>query len=219
MKNRTRIYRITLIALLSALATVLMTFRFPLPLAPTFLEFDISELPALFAGFFLGPAAGCLVILIKNLLHLIFNGTTTAFVGEAMNIAGSICFVLPASLIYRRLHTKKGAIIALVTSSFLVSVFAIFLNALVAFPMYMKMFGIPIDAIISMGSATNPLVHSYWTLMIFGVLPFNLFKHGITSLCTYLLYKKVGNALRRFIGMEQDSAIARMELDAENENV
>lgn len=69
MKNRTRIYRITLIALLSALATVLMTFRFLLPLAPTFLEFDISELPALFAGFFLGPGAGCLVILIKNLLH------------------------------------------------------------------------------------------------------------------------------------------------------
>ena len=50
--KKTQIYKFTLIALLSALAAILMAFTFPLPLAPTFLTFDISELPALFAGFF-----------------------------------------------------------------------------------------------------------------------------------------------------------------------
>lgn len=181
-----------------------MSFTFPLPLAPTFLTFDISELPALFAGFFLGPGAGCLVVLIKNLLHLMINGTTTAFVGEAMNIVGSIGFVLPAALIYRKIHTKKGAILALTISTIGVSILAIFLNGWVAFPMYMKMFGLSMDTIVSMGSMTNPLVHNYWSLMILGILPFNLIKHGVTSFCTYLLYKKVGNVLRTMIGMEPD---------------
>lgn len=202
--KKTQIYKLTLIALLSALAAILMAFTFPLPLAPTFLTFDISELPALFAGFFLGPGAGCLVVLIKNLLHLMINGTTTAFVGEAMNIVGSIGFVLPAALIYRKIHTKKGAILALTISTIGVSILAIFLNGWVAFPMYMKMFGLSMDTIVSMGSMTNPLVNNYWSLMILGILPFNLIKHGVTSFCTYLLYKKVGNVLRTMIGMEPD---------------
>ena len=38
------------------------------------------------------------------------------------------------------------------------------------------------------------------TLMLFSVFPFNLFKHGVTSFVTYLIYKKAGNTLRSMIG-------------------
>ena len=80
---------IIFIGLLGALSFVLMLIRFPLPFTPSFLDFDIAELPALFAGFFLGPAEGLLVVLVKLALKLAIQGTTTAFVGEAMNLVSS----------------------------------------------------------------------------------------------------------------------------------
>lgn len=55
MKTKTRNARtIAFIGMLGALSAVLMSINFPMPFAPTFLKFDIAELPALFAGFFLG---------------------------------------------------------------------------------------------------------------------------------------------------------------------
>lgn len=53
---------IAFIGMLGALSAVLMSINVPLPFAPTFLKFDIAELPVLFAGFFLGPVSGCAVI-------------------------------------------------------------------------------------------------------------------------------------------------------------
>lgn len=196
---------VAFIGMLGALSAVLMLFRVPLPFAPTFLKFDISELPALFAGFFLGPVSGCAVIVVKIALELLIQGTDTAFVGELMNIIGSCAFVLPAAIIYRYIHSKKGALISLSVSTVLVSVIAIFLNAYIAFPMYSTVYGIPMEAILEMGSSVNPLVHDNVTLMLYGVFPFNLVKHGVTSLVTYLLYKRCSNALRAKLGLSAPS--------------
>lgn len=91
-----------------------------------------------------------------------------------MNLIGSCAFVLPAALVYRRWHTKRGALVALGVSTVLVSVVYIFLNAYVALPMYSSLYGMPMEAIIEMGSTVNPMVHDSFTLMIYGVFPFNL---------------------------------------------
>ena len=190
---------IAFVAMLGALSTILMMFRMPLPFAPSFLDFDIAELPALFAGFFLGPVAGCGVIAVKIVLKLITQGSNTAFVGEFSNLVTSCCFVLPAALIYKKIHTKKGAVIALVISTIFVSVVCIFLNAFVMFPLYSNLYGMPMEAIIGMGSAVNPLVHDSISMMLFSVFPFNLVKHGVTSIVTMLVYKRVGNALRSIL--------------------
>ena len=190
---------IIFIGLLGALSFVLMLIRFPLPFTPSFLDFDIAELPALFAGFFLGPAEGLLVVLVKLALKLAIQGTTTAFVGEAMNLVSSTVFVLSASVIYKQLHTRRGAVIGMVIATLLVSVVCVILNAYVTFPMFAKLYGMPLDAIIGMGSKVNPLVSDMVTMMIFSVFPFNIVKHGITSLITFLVYKRAGNALRDII--------------------
>ena len=73
---------LTLIAMLGALSAVLMVLEIPLPFAPAYMKFDISDLPALFAGFFLGPVSGSLTAVIKIVLKLVLKGTETAFVGE-----------------------------------------------------------------------------------------------------------------------------------------
>lgn len=199
---------IAFIGMLAALSAVLMMINIPLPFAPSFLKFDIAEFPALFAGFFMGPLSGCMVILIKIILKLFTQGTDTAFVGELMNVIGSCAFVLPASLIYKWIHTRKGAIISLTVSTLLVSVITIFLNAYIAFPMYSVLYGMPMEAILEMGSSVNPLIHDNVTLMLYGVFPFNLVKHGVTSVITYLIYKRCGNALRAGLSIPEKSRVS-----------
>ena len=119
-----------------------------------------------------------------------------------MNFAGAAVFVVVAVLIYRAHRTKKGAIAALTVSSVVCSIVWIFYNAYIAFPLYTKVMGIPMDALVQMGTAVNPLIKSELTFMLFGVFPFNLIKHGVTSVITFLVYKKASNVLRGILGIE-----------------
>lgn len=191
--------RLVFIALLGALSFILMMINFSLPFAPSFMKFDIAELPALFAGFFLGPLSGFGVIVIKILLKLAIQGTETVFVGEFSNLAGSTLFVVLAALIYKHDRTKKGAIIGMTVSSIAVSVLFIFLNAYVMFPLYSNLYGMPLEAIISMGTAINPRITDMTTMMLFSVFPFNLFKHLVTDVLTFLVYKRAGRALKALL--------------------
>jgi riboflavin transporter len=190
---------LTIIAMLGALSAVLMLFEVPLPFAPAYMRVDFADLPALFAGFFLGPVSGTLVIIIKLLIKLIIKGTETAFVGEFMNLMCSVAFLLPASLIYKYFHTKEGAILGLCTATAAASVFAVFGNLYIALPMYVSLYGISMDLILQMAAAVNPLVHDMTSFLLFCILPFNLLKYTLISAFTYLLYKRTDTALRRLL--------------------
>lgn len=198
MKKLT-VKEIALIGVLGGLSAIIMIFDFPLPFAPGFLKFDVSDIPGLFAGFFLGPVCGCLVALVKILLNLVINGTTTAFVGEASNLFGSCCFILIASLIYQKNKTKKSALIAMLVAALATSVMYIFMNAYVTFPMYGNLYGMSMEKIVAAGAKVNPLVHDMVTMMIFAVLPFNLTKYLICSAVTAVVYKKSSTALKAII--------------------
>lgn len=96
----------TVTAMLSAVAFALMFFEFSIPfLVPSFIQMDLSELPALIGAFAMGPWYGVIICLIKNLIHLLI--TTTGGVGELSNFILGAAFVLPAGLIYQRKKTKK----------------------------------------------------------------------------------------------------------------
>ena len=106
-----RVRNIVLIAMFSALAAVLETIQVAVPFAPPFYKLDFAELPVLIGGFAMGPAQAALIAIVKNLLKLLLNGTSTYYVGELGNIIGSCMFSVPAALIYRRHKTKKTAMI------------------------------------------------------------------------------------------------------------
>lgn len=198
MKRKTwTIQKLVFTAMMAALSAALMFISFPLPFAPAFLKFDISELPALFTGLYYGPLGGFLVILLKIVLKLMMQGTETAFVGEFMNIIGSSAFAVTAALIYKLKRTRKGALISLIAACVVASVFAVFLNLWIAFPLYARVYGIPIEEIVAMGTSAIPRIHNITTLMLYSILPFNLLKHGVTALLTWMLYKRCGNLLRR----------------------
>lgn len=198
-KSRMNVRKMVFIALLGALSAVLMSLNFKLPFMPPFLKFDVADFPALFAGFYLGPVAGIFVIVIKVALELLLTGTGTAFVGEFTNLMASLAFVLPASLIYKFSKTKKGALISLIVSTAFVSVVNVFLNLFISLPMYVSLYHMSMDKIIDMCRSVMPLIKDKFTLLMFGVLPFNLIKYGATSIATFLIYKRLGKLLGKIL--------------------
>ena len=55
-QNQTKTRKLTVAAMLSAVAALLMFLDFSLPIIPSFVKMDVSELPALLASFSLGPS-------------------------------------------------------------------------------------------------------------------------------------------------------------------
>lgn len=183
---------ITICAMLSALAGILMFFEFPLPfLAPAFYQIDLSELPGVIGSFYLGPVAGVIIEFIKVLVKLLLKGTSTAFVGDFANFTVGCMFVVPASMIYHIKKSQKTAIVSLATGTMSMTVFGSFFNAFYLLPTFSTIFGLPLDAIVDMGSAINGNVTSISTLVLFAVAPLNIIKGLIISLFTFLLYKHI----------------------------
>ena len=188
------------IAMLGALSSILMAIEFPLPFAPAYMKFEISDLPALFAGFFLGPIAGALTEVLKILIKIVLVGSSTAFVGELQNLLCALAFVLPTTLFYHLHRTKKGALTALCLGSLIGSIFTVLANQYFAIPMYVKLYHIPLETILKMASAANPLVHSLTDFLLLTILPFNIIKYSICSFLTFLIYKKASVALEQLAG-------------------
>lgn len=188
--------QLVMIGFLGAISTVLMFFEFPVPLSPTFVKMDFSELPIILGGFMMGPVAGLFIILIKIALNFVLNGTTTMGVGELANMIGSISYMLPTVLIYRRNKTEKVIGISLVIGTILVSEATLFSNLFFIFPIYVKLYGMNIDMIVSMGRATNPYVTDLFSMMLFSMLPFNLFKYGAVSILFLMVFKRLEKILR-----------------------
>ena len=195
--KRKSIMKITETGILSAISTImyLPMFSFPLPfLFPGFLELQFSNLPAIIAGFASGPVAGCLVIIIKTIMKLFISGTSTSYVGELADIIIGIVVVLTTSLIYKKIKTKKGAILSLSIGSLVWIVSAILANWKILVPFYIEFFmGGNVDVFISACSVIPGINESNYMIMylIFGTLFFNMLISIITSIITFFVYKRV----------------------------
>lgn len=182
---------LTMIAMFSAISAVLMVFEIQLPFSPSFVKFDFSDLPAMLGGFLIGPFAGGIIVFMKILLHFLLNGTTSFFVGDLSNLLLTLSFVLPASFIYQQKKTKKTAIQGLLVSIICTSLLAIIFNLFLIFPLYLKVLNLKMVDLINMIHVVNPLVKDVFTMIVFSLLPFNLFKYSIVSMITMLSYKKL----------------------------
>lgn len=173
--------KLVMIAIFGALSYVLMLFKFPLPFMPPFMDFDLAGIPELLGTFLLGPVSGIFIVLIK----LATVGTASMFTGEIQNFILSLSFILPASLIYQRSTNKKTALKGMLAGTALVTFVACLSNVYFIIPFYTKLYGMSMEAIIAMTQAVNPMVDSVWKLVIIGIVPFNLFKYGVTTAIVY----------------------------------
>ena len=111
---------ITVTAIMSALSAVLMFVEFSIPIMPSFIKLDISDLPALITSYAFGPVCGVAVCLVKNLIHLL--ATQTAGVGELSNFIHGVVFVFVAGMFYKYHHNRKFAFIGAMPMVLLISV-------------------------------------------------------------------------------------------------
>ena len=184
--------KLTMTAMLSAVATVLMFFSFSIPVVPSFIKMDFSELPALIGAFSMGPVSGVMICLIKNLVNL--TATTTGGVGELCNFMLGACFVLPAGLVYKRKKTKMSAITGALIGAIVMAVLSVPINYYLTYPVYAAF--IPMDTIIGMYQAINPSVTGLLDALIKFNMPFTFVKALFSVLITVLIYKHVSPLIK-----------------------
>ena len=185
MQKKTR--TLTLVAVFSALSFIIMFFSINIPFFPHFLRLDISDVPAMFLGFLLGPIYGILVVLGKNILHLFISSNLG--IGELANFIIGSSLVGVSSLFYYKKNYN------LLSSYFwgvlVMGITAIIVNLIVIIPLYDKVLALPISKIISLTSKVNPFVNNIFTYLFLTILPFNLIKGMVITIITNLLYKKL----------------------------
>lgn len=193
MESRTK--KMIKVSVFGALSFIVMLIEFPLGIFPDFLKIDFSDSIALIISFALGPTSGVAIEFIKNVLHLLI--TKTAGIGELANFLVGGVFVYTAGYIYAKNKTKKGAIISLVLSTIIFSLWAGLLNYFVLLPLYEKALKFPVTAVINMAAKFNSLITDKFTLIMFSIVPFNIIKGIIISVVTFVLYKRLSNIVKR----------------------
>jgi riboflavin transporter FmnP len=197
MKTKVNVRTLTVTAMLSAIAFLLMFVEFSIPIMPSFVKLDISDLPALLGTFALGPVSGVVIELLKNLLHILFKGTSSAGVGELCNfLLGCFC-VVPAGLIYKHKKSRKTAVIGALVGCAVMAICSLPLNYFVVYPAYVKFYGLPLEAIIGMYQAINPNVNGLLACLTVFNLPFTFCKGLIDAVLCFLIYKPLSPILHK----------------------
>ena len=183
-------------AMLSAVAFVLMFIEFPIPmLIPSFVKLDISDLPALLGSFALGPVYGVVIELMKNLLHILIKGTSSAYVGELFNFLCGSFFCLSAGLIYYKKRSRKGAVLASLVGCAVMAVLSLPLNYFLVYPAYVVCYGMPMEAIIGMYQAILPAADNLFKCLLIFNVPFTFCKGLIDAIICFLIYKPLSPIL------------------------
>ena len=189
-----RVRRLCGTAMLGAVAYVLMFLEFPIPLIPSFIKLDFSELPALIAAFAYGPVSGVAVCLIKNLIHLI--NTQSGGVGELSNFILGAVFVFTAGMVYKKLHTKNGAALGALIGAVIMALISIPSNYFIVYPVYTVF--MPMEAIIGAYKAINPNVNTLMDCLITFNMPFTFFKGLCSFIITIFIYKPLSPILHGY---------------------
>lgn len=184
---------LTVTAMLSAVGFILMFVDFPIPfLIPSFIQMDISELPALIGTFAMGPLCGVLICLVKNLLHLFI--TTTGGIGEISNFILGVAFVLPAGLIYKRRKSRKSALIGSLSGAAIMALISVASNYFLVYPVYYNF--LPENMVLGAYRAILPSMDNILECLIVFNMPFTFVKGLLSVGITFAIYKHISPILK-----------------------
>ena len=179
MKKKIDVKMLVTLGMFCAVAYALMfVSRFAPAIAAGFLKYDPKDIIIVISGFIYGPAAALAVSVVVAFIELV-TVSTTGWIGLIMNILASGVFACTASIVYKKKHTLKGAVLGLILACILTTGIMVLWNYLIT-PLYM---GYPREAIAEM------------LLPVF--FPFNLVKTVANAAFTIMLYKPLVNALRK----------------------
>ena len=178
------------VSLLSALSYVLMLLESPPFIG--FLRLELSDIPAIIGAFQFGPLAGLVIELIKNLIKGI-TATKTAGVGELANFIVSAAYVVPAAMIYRKLKGKYKSLVSFGAATVCMAVAGFLMNYFVTIPLYATLYG-GMDNVLA-AATTIPGIKDKFTLILYGITPFNLVKGVFLGFVGHYTYRLLKNRL------------------------
>lgn len=186
--------KLTVTAMLTAVAVVLQYIEVSIPIVPSFLKLDFSDIPELIGSFVIGPLWGVIICLLKNLIHLPF--TSSVGVGEFSNFILGAIFVFVAGMIYKYHKTKKGALVASVCGALAMAVMSIVTNYFIVYPIYAQLWaGGDMGVIINMYKALLPVSDTLMKSLLIFNLPFTFAKGIIVAAITIFIYKPLSNLI------------------------
>ena len=192
-KGQPLTHKMTVTAMLSAIAAALMFLELSIPIMPSFIKLDISELPALLATFSLGPVYGVAVCLIKNIISL--SHSTSSGIGELCNFLLGAVFVFTTGLFYNKMKSRKGALIGSLIGAFVMAALSFPINYYITYPFYTNF--MPIEAIIDAYQVILPSVDTLTECLLVFNAPFTFVKGLIDVGLTFLIYKRLSPILHR----------------------
>ena len=201
MTQKQKTHHLAVAAMLSAVAAVLQFVEFSIPVMPSFIKLDISDLPALLGTFSLGPVYGVAIQLVKNLLHLPFG--SSAGVGELSNFILGAVFVFAAGVIYTRSKSRKSALVGSVVGAAAMALVSVVANYFIVYPAYVVLYHLPLDAIVGMyeeilgGVSHVPTQNALFNCLLVFNVPFTLVKGLLDTALCFLIYKPLSPLLHR----------------------
>ena len=180
------------VAVLGAISAVL--YYFEVPVIPPIYKLDLSAVPALIAGFGIGPGASLGVMLVKDFIGLLHSSSMG--VGELADFLMSGSMTVVASVIYMKRHTIKGALAGLIAGTLVMGIVGGLANYFIMIPFYVQVMNMPLNVILSLIAKTVPPVDTLWKMILLAVVPFNLLKGAVLSVVTMLLYKRISPMLK-----------------------
>ena len=170
---------LTTLAMLTAIAYVVMLLSKMLPQVANFLQMDLKDTVISIGGFLFGPLSAAIISIVVAVVEM-FTVSDTGPIGCIMNVLATCAFTCTAAFVYKKFHTRKGAVIGLALGTVCLTVVMLLWNYLIT-PIYMEM---------DREQVVVPML-----LPVF--LPFNLVKGGLNMALTLLIYKPVVTALRK----------------------
>ena len=201
MTQKQKTHHIAVAAMLSAVAAVLQFIEFSVPLVPSFIKLDVSDLPALLGTFSLGPVYGVAIQLLKNLLHLPFG--SSAGVGELSNFILGAVFVFAAGMVYKHSKSRKSALIGSLVGAAAMALVSLATNYFIVYPAYVVLFKLPLDAIVGMyeeilgGVSHVPTQNALFNCLLVFNVPFTFVKGVLDVALCFVIYKPLSPLLHK----------------------
>ncbi len=172
------------IGILVAVSVILMYFRIGIPIFPSFLDFDLSDIPVLFIAMYFSPILGVGAMAIKNILIILTMGSFTYGIGEFANFLIGSSFIFVASKVFFKLKGRTRCLISYLLGTFTLVVVGVLSNYFLILPVYLKVLGLNLSSIVGEGGT----VLKY---LIFSIIPYNIVKSIIIFIPTVVIFYRV----------------------------
>ena len=173
------IKKMVTLAMLAAITYVVMLLCKNIPAVSGFLQLEVKETIICIGGFIYGPLSAAVISIVVAVVEF-FTVSDTGPIGLVMNLLATASFCCTASYIYKKMHSRRGAVIGLGVATLVLTAVMLLWNYLIT-PLYMV--GVTREAVAKM----LPTVF----------LPFNLVKGALNMAATLIIYKPVVTGLRK----------------------